>query len=105
VRESKVLTESPARLVSPDKGFGADMERVYRMLDKEFAAPKRILELNPRHPLIRNLAGLGDNPLVDNVAEQLFESAMLLEGIHPNPADMVPRIQALMEAATNQNKG
>jgi molecular chaperone HtpG len=104
VRESKVLTESPARLVSQDKGFGADMERVYRMLDKQFAAPKRILELNPRHPLIRNLAELGDSPLVDYVAEQLLESALLLEGIHPNPADMVPRIQALMEAATRRDK-
>jgi molecular chaperone HtpG len=102
VRESKVLTESPARLVSPDKGFGADMERVYRMLDKEFAAPKRILELNPRHALIKNLAALGDNTIVDAVAEQLLESALLLEGIHPNPADMVPRIQALMEAATKR---
>jgi len=104
VRESKVLTGSPARLISPEKGFGADMERVYRMLDKEFAAPKRILELNPRHPLIRNLADLGDSPLVEEVAEQLFESALLLEGIHPNPADMVPRIQALMEAATRRDK-
>lgn len=103
VRESKVLTESPARLVSPDKGFGADMERVYRLLDKEFPAPpSRILELNPRHPLIRNLSAMGDDTLVDQVAEQLFESALLLEGIHPNPADMVPRIQALMEAATKR---
>src|SRR5258706_15264679 len=102
VRESKVLTESPARLLSADKGFGADMERVYRMLDKEFATPKRILELNPRHPLIKNLASLGDDAIVDQVAEQLLESALLLEGIHPNPADMVPRIQALMEAATKR---
>jgi molecular chaperone HtpG len=102
VRESKVLTESPARLVSPDKGFGSDMERVYRLLDKEFPAQSRILELNPRHPLIRNLAALGDDPLVEPVVEQLFESALLLEGIHPNPADMVPRIQALMEAATRR---
>ncbi len=104
VRESKVLTASPARLVSQDKGFGADMERVMRMLDKEYTAPQRILELNPRHSLIRNLSSLGDDPLVDQVAEQLFESAMLLEGIHPNPADMVPRIQALMEAATKREQ-
>jgi molecular chaperone HtpG len=103
VRESKVLTESPARLVSAEAGFGADMERVYRMLNKEYAAPKRILELNPRHALIRNLATLGDSPLVEYVAEQLLESALLLEGIHPNPADMVPRIQALMEAATRRD--
>lgn len=102
VRESKLLTDSPVRLVAADKGFGADMERVYRMLDKPFEAPKRILEVNRRHPIIRNMAALSDEVLVDDVAEQLFESALLLEGIHPNPADMVPRIEALMEAATRR---
>jgi len=102
VRESKLLTESPVRLVTADKGMGADMERVYRMLDKPFEAQKRILEVNRRHPLIRNMADLTDTVLLDDVAEQLYESAMLLEGIHPNPADMVPRIEALMEAATRR---
>lgn len=102
VRESKLLTESPVRLVTADKGMGADMERVYRMLDKPFEAQKRILEVNRRHPLIRNMADLSDTVLLDDVAEQLYESAMLLEGIHPNPADMVPRIEALMEAATRR---
>ncbi|MHB8626147.1 MAG: molecular chaperone HtpG [Aggregatilineales bacterium] len=100
VRESKLLTDSPARLVTADKGLGPEMERVYRMLDKPFEAPKRILEINPRHPLIRNLSALPDDVLRGAVIEQLFESALLLEGVHPNPADMVPRIQALMEAAT-----
>jgi molecular chaperone HtpG len=105
VRESKVLTESPARLVTPDKGFGSDMERVYRLLDKDMPMPvARILELNPRHPLIRDLSAMGDEPLADHVVEQLFESALLLEGIHPNPADMVPRIQALMEAAAKRGR-
>jgi len=48
------------------------------------------------------MADLSDTVLLDDVAEQLYESAMLLEGIHPNPADMVPRIEALMEAATRR---
>jgi molecular chaperone HtpG len=100
VRESKLLTDSPVRLVTADKGLGPDMERVYRMLDKPFEAPKRILEINRRHELIRNLASLPDETLRQSVMEQLYESALLLEGVHPNPAEMVPRIQALMEAAT-----
>jgi molecular chaperone HtpG len=103
VRESKSLTNSVARLVTPEGGFGADMERVYRMLDKEFTAPKRILELNPRHPLIHNLAAFGDTPMFDVVAQQILDTALLQEGIHPNPSDMVPRLQALMEAATRKN--
>lgn len=100
VRESKVLTESPARLSASDQGFGADMARVYKLLDQEFDLPKRILEINPRHPLIHNLAEMGENPVANAVIEQLFESALLIEGIHPNPVEMVGRIQAIMEAAT-----
>jgi len=104
VRVSDLLVESPVRLVSPDQGFGADMERVYRMLDKEFVLPKRILEINPRHTLIRNLSAMENEALVKAVIEQLFESALLIEGIHPSPVDMVPRIQALMEAATKRTE-
>jgi molecular chaperone HtpG len=37
--------------------------------------------------------------LINTAIQQLFDSALLLEGLHPNPADMTPRIQALMEAA------
>ena len=31
--------------------------------------------------------------------EQLYDNALLVEGLHPNPSDMVARIQTLMEAA------
>lgn len=104
VRASDALSEHPARLVAPDQGFGADMERVYRMLDRNFALPKRILEINPRHRLIHNLAGLGESALAEAVIEQLFESSLLIEGIHPSPVHMVPRIEQLMEAATGHGQ-
>jgi molecular chaperone HtpG len=100
VRESKVLTGSPVRLVTPEGGLGADMERIYKMMDRKYDVTRRILEINRRHPIIRNLASLNDAVLRDDIAEQLYESALLVEGIHPNPADMIPRIEALMEAAS-----
>jgi molecular chaperone HtpG len=102
VRTTTLLTESPARLVAPDQGFGADMERVYRLLNKDFELPKRILEINPRHPLIRNLATLSDETLASEIMRQIFENALLIEGIHPRPVDMVKRIQAIMEAAARR---
>ncbi len=102
VRTTTLLTESPARLASPDQGFGADMERVYRLLNKDFELPKRILEINPRHPLIRNLATLSDETLASEIMRQIFENALLIEGIHPRPVDMVKRIQAIMEAAARR---
>jgi molecular chaperone HtpG len=104
VRESHVLTGSPARLVSPEDATDRDMQRVQRILGREYEVPKKIMEINLRHPLLHNLAGMlgsaPDAPTIDHVIEQLYESALLVDGLHPDPAGMVDRIQALMEAAT-----
>ncbi len=105
VRESKVLVDSPARLVSPDAGFERDMQRVRRLIEQDYKIPPKILELNRRHPLIRNLAGLIERqpaaPVIGPAIELLFDNLLLLEGLHPNPAGMAPRIQTLLEQATN----
>jgi molecular chaperone HtpG len=103
VRESKLLTDSPCRLVSPENATDRDIARVKRLLDQNFETPKKLLEINRGHTLVKNLAHLvGDRPneaIIDMSIEQLYENALLVEGIHPNPADMVGRIQHLMEAA------
>jgi molecular chaperone HtpG len=104
VRESKVLRDSPCRLVSPDNAPEREMSRVYRMLGREFEMPKQILEINRKHPIIANLARLisekPETDLIDTSIEQLFDNLLLVEGLHPDPTAMIPRIQQLMEAAT-----
>ncbi len=103
VRESKHLTESPARLVAPDDSPGDSLERVRRLVDRDFTVSKRVMEINRRHPLIRDmalaLARDALDTLVPAVIEQLYENALLVEGVHPNPAEMVGRIQEIMAAA------
>jgi molecular chaperone HtpG len=34
----------------------------------------------------------------------LYDNALLLEGLHPNPAAMVGRLQSLMEAAARNER-
>lgn len=106
VRESHMLTENPVRLATPEGQPDRNVQRVYRMLEQDFEAPRKILELNRRHPLIVNLSGWlaaeQDAGLVDEVIEQLYENALLVDGIHPNPASMVGRIQKLLEIATRR---
>lgn len=103
VRESKQLVNNPCRLVSPENEFDRDLQRIRRLMEQDFQTPVKILELNRSHPLVRNLGGLvqndRENRLIDATIEQLFANALLVEGIHPNPAEMVERIQMLMEAA------
>jgi molecular chaperone HtpG len=104
VRASKTLTGSPARLVSDQAGGSRNMFRLNRLLDRDYELPVRILELNPRHPLMHNLSGLlaqrGDHPLAQAVIEQVFETALLQDGLHPDPASMADRLTLLMQAAT-----
>jgi molecular chaperone HtpG len=103
VRESKVLRDHPCRLVTPEDTPGREMQRVYRLMNQEYEVPAKILEINRRHPLIRNMAKMAatnPGPLLDQAIEQLYENQLLIEGLHPNPAAMVTRIQSLMEAAT-----
>lgn len=103
VRVSERLVDSPLRLVAPPDSRDSEMDRVRRMLEKDYVVPKRIVELNPRHALVRGLAArltaADAEELVNDTIEQLYANALLLEGLHPNPAEMVGRIQALMEKA------
>jgi molecular chaperone HtpG len=73
-------------------------------MEEDYTAPQMVLELNPDHPIVANLtlrvaAGEPDE-IADAAIEQIYEDALLLEGFHPDPAQMVARIQKLLEAAT-----
>jgi molecular chaperone HtpG len=72
------------------------------MMERDFEAPKKVLEINPRHPTVAALAekDAGD-PLIPVLIEQIYENALLIEGLHPDPAGMIPRIEELMKAALN----
>jgi molecular chaperone HtpG len=100
VRMTDRLSDSPARLVDPEGALNQEMQRVYRMLERDFEAPKKVLELNPRHPILTALNALPeDDERVELAIEQIYEDALLIEGLHPDPASMIQRIQKLIEAA------
>lgn len=106
VRASKVLKNSPVRLVSPADAQNREMDRIQRLLKQDYEVPKRILEVNRSHPLVAHLAHLvanqPDNELINLGIEQLYDSALIQEGLHPNPADILPRIQQLLTLAAAQ---
>jgi molecular chaperone HtpG len=100
VRTTERLSSSPARLVDPEGALNQEMQRVYRLLDKEFEVPKKVLELNASHPILVGLYSLEDeDPLSGLLIEQVYEDALLIEGLHPDPASMIARIQEIMQRA------
>lgn len=100
VRMTDRLSGSPARLVDPDGAPKQDLQRVYRLINEDFEAPKKVLELNPRHTILLKLNDMpADNDLSKLIIEQVYENALLIEGLHSDPVGMIPRIQKLIEAA------
>ena len=100
VRSSTHLLDSPACLVDADGAAGQPLQHVYKFLGKEYEAPKKVLEINPRHPILARLSHLtADDARYTTVIEQLYEDALLAEGLHPDPARMIGRIQSIIEKA------
>ncbi|HMD90605.1 MAG TPA: molecular chaperone HtpG [Anaerolineaceae bacterium] len=105
VRTTERLVESPARLVDKEGTLNPEMQRVYHLLNREFETPQKILEINPHHPIIKDFNHLNDDDaLSDLVIDQIYEDALLSEGLHPDPASMINRIQQFIEVALNNRK-
>lgn len=99
VRTTDRLIDSPARLVDKEGSMNQEVQRVYRMLHQDFEVPQKVLEINPQHPILRKLNEQPvDGPLNNLIIEQIYEDALLIEGLHPDPAGMIGRIQELMKA-------
>ena len=106
VRASNRLYQSVARLADPDGNLNPELQRVYKYLGKEYEIPKKILELNPAHAILKKLLKLEAGSELQNIIiEQIFESALLVEGLHPDPSSIAARVQQIMEAALTQKPG
>ncbi|MFD6919674.1 molecular chaperone HtpG [Streptomyces sp. NPDC059944] len=91
VRLSSRLTTSAACIVGDAHDVTPTLEKMYRAMGQQLPTVKRILELNPTHPLITGLRTQHDaNPddaALPEIAELVYGSALLAEGGDlPDPA-------------------
>jgi len=100
VRTTDRLIDSPARLVDKEGSLNQEVQRAFRLLKQDFDLPQKVLEINPNHPIIKQLSAQPAGSEISGlVIEQIYEDALLIEGLHPDPAGMIGRIQELMKAA------
>jgi HSP90 family molecular chaperone len=105
VRASNRLSQSVARLADADGALNPELQRVYKYLGKEYEVPKKILELNPSHIILKKLLEMDSaSELQTLIIEQIYDSALLVEGLHPDPSGMAPRVQKIIEAALTSGK-
>jgi molecular chaperone HtpG len=100
VRSSDRLTESPVCLIADEGDMGIHLERLLRQHQQGSGAAPRILELNPRHALIRSLAEKAkqDGAGLSDSVWLLFDQARIMEGETPSdPQAFARRLSAALE--------
>ena len=106
VRRTDRLTDSAVALVTPGGGVSAHLEHLLSAQNPEFAGRKRILEVNPRHPLVRRLGELAANDqndgFVKDCGRQFYENALLLAGLAPRPEELADRVEGFMREAAEK---
>lgn len=98
VRLTARLVDSPACLVSDDGGMSGHLARLLKQAGQlgpgQDAGAKPILEINPGHVLVQRLR---EHPKFDDLAQVLFDQALLAEGGVPDDAAAyVKRVQSLL---------
>lgn len=85
---SNRLTNSPSALVASSQGMTANMERIFKaqaLADKNAAfLARKILEINPKHPIIhellRRVTADAEDPTARDIAELMYDTASLSSG-------------------------
>ncbi len=106
VRLSKRLVDSPCILVHGEGVPSAQMEKILKMTNKDYAFAKRTLEINPDHALIKEMVRIHKKkPKSRNLkklAVQLLENMLLREEILEDPDASVSRVQEIMLLAAKK---
>jgi molecular chaperone HtpG len=106
VKVSNRLVDSPCLLVQAADGPSVQMEKIFKMTNKEYKFAKKVLEINPDNDLIQGMVRLhGQKPLAKELkllALQLLDNMLLREGVIEEIDDIVPRIQEIMLQAVKK---
>jgi molecular chaperone HtpG len=101
VRLSGRLKDSPCCLVMEEGAIDPNMEKLMKAMGQEVPASKRILEINPAHPVVEAMNSLleaeGKDGRVGEYVELLYDQALLLEGSKPkDPSAFAKALTKLM---------
>ena len=110
VSTSDRLVNSPAMIVNSDKMMTAQMRRMMKAMQQqsgndEFGSePPAKLQINPRHPLVKNLASLKDSnrELAGMICEQLLDNSRIAAGLLEDPSTMVQRNYKILEKLSSK---
>jgi len=83
VKSTKLLVESPVRLIAGEGGLDFNLERILKAQNPDFEGSKKILEVNADHALVKKIPDLSSE-LQKAVSRVMFEQARVLDGEMPS---------------------
>nr|XP_020660064.1 endoplasmin [Pogona vitticeps] len=112
---SQRLTQSPCALVASQYGWSGNMERIMKaqayqtgkdISTNYYASQKKTFEINPRHPVIKDMLRRvqenEDDQTVADLAVVLFETATLRSGyLLPDTKEYGERIERMLRLSLN----
>jgi molecular chaperone HtpG len=101
VRISGRLKESPCCLVSDEGDMDPRMEKLLKSMGQDVPERKKILEINPLHPIFDTMLRIFEKDKDDNILKEytalIFDQALLLEGSKPkDPVLFIKYLSNLM---------
>lgn len=99
VRAGKRLVSAPALAITPEGEMTPQLRQMMKALKpSEVEAPKVILEINPRHELVKKVNHLRQNDadLAKLLSEQILDNALLSAGLLDDPQRVVARTEKIM---------
>jgi molecular chaperone HtpG len=108
-RISRRLKDSPCCLVGDEGDLDPQMERLLRSMGQNIPERKKILEINPLHPIFNTMLGIlerdKNSALLKEYTSLILDQALLLEGAKPkDPALFIKYLSNLMlEHAQDEN--
>jgi len=102
VRTTNRLTDSPVCLVADEGDIDMNLERLLKQHKRIDETAKRILEINPKHAVIRVMAkkaeATGASAELEDAAHILLDQARIMEGeTVPDPAGFTRRLSGLLQ--------
>lgn len=103
VTTSERLVGSPAMIVNADKAMTPQMRKMMKAMQQQNGMPDSEppvkLQINPRHPLVKNLSGLSENDgeLATLISQQILDNARVAAGLLEDPSAMLQRNYEILE--------
>ena len=97
VRVTNRLTDSPACIVLNEQDMAMHMQRILKEAGHEMPSSRPILEINPDHPIVKQMDGEKSKKKFDDWSAILFDQALLAEGGQlEDPAGFVAKLNKML---------